>query len=420
MRVLVLSTTTGYQLRSFRDAAERIGVELVLATDRCDHIDDPWRDGALPVRFHEEEYSLIVIREAARSRPFAGVIALGDRPAVLAARVAETLALPGNHRAAAEASRNKREMRRKFLAAGLEVPWFVELPAGADPDLVAHSIGYPCVVKPLGLSGSRGVIRANSPAEMREAVARVRRLLARPAVRALRMGLEHDLLIEGFIEGPEYAVEALMTAGQLRILAIFDKPDPLDGPFFEETIYVTPSSASTAVQTAIRTTLKRAVQALGLTHGPVHAECRVNGQGVVMLELAARPIGGLCARSLRFQRTGDGEITLEELLLRHARGDELLSYERKPEASGVMMIPIPGRGLLKSVAGEGQARQVPLIEDVRITAKVDQLLEPLPEGDSYLGFIFARGAEPSAVSNALRTAHGRLQFRLGAEVPLSK
>ena len=420
MRVLVLSTTTGYQLRAFRDAAERIGVELVLATDRCDHIDDPWRDGALPVRFHEEEYSLIVIREAARTRPFAGVIALGDRPAVLAARVAETLALPGNHRAAAEASRNKREMRRKFLAAGLEVPWFVELPAGADPDLVAHSIGYPCVVKPLGLSGSRGVIRANSPAEMREAVARVRRLLARPAVRALRMGLEHDLLIEGFIEGPEYAVEALMTAGQLRILAIFDKPDPLDGPFFEETIYVTPSSASTAVQTAIRTTLKRAVRALGLTHGPIHAECRVNGQGVVMLELAARPIGGLCARSLRFERNGDGAITLEELLLRHASGDELLNYEREPVASGVMMIPIPGRGLLKAVAGERQARQVPLIDDVRITAKVDQLLEPLPEGDSYLGFIFARGAEPSDVATALRTAHGRLQFRLAAEVPLTK
>ena len=418
MRVLLLSTTTGYQLRSFEDSAARLGVELVLATDRCDHLEDPWRDGAVPVRFHEEEYSTVLIREAVKHRPLNGVLAVGDRPAVLAARAAEMFALPGNSRAAADASRNKKLMRRRFVAAGLAVPWFMELTGDVNIDDVVKAAAYPCVVKPTGLSGSRGVIRANTPEELREAISRVRALLGRPAVRAQRTGLEHELLIEGFIAGREYAVEAILTHGELRVLAIFDKPDPLDGPFFEETIYVTPSSAPKALQTAITETLGSALIALGLTHGPVHAECRVDSRGVVMLEVAARPIGGLCARALRFRSGRTNLISLEELLLRHACGEDVSSFTREEPAAGVMMIPIPSRGLFKGVDGETEARRVPLIGDVRITAKRDQLMEPLPEGDSYLGFIFARGSSASEVVAALRTAHAHLRFQLAEPIEL--
>ncbi|HJR59583.1 MAG TPA: ATP-grasp domain-containing protein [Vicinamibacterales bacterium] len=414
MRVLVLSTTTGYQLRSFGDAAERLGIELVLATDRCHQLDDPWRDGAIAVRFYDEEASLQAITAVARQRPFSGILAVGDRPTVLAARAAEALALPGNPVAAAEATRSKKTMRRLFAAAGMSTPWFFQLPADADPAVAAGHIAYPCVVKPLGLSGSRGVIKADTAAQFDYAVRRVRALLARPDLQAQRTGLTDELLVEGYIEGREYAVEGLMTHGELSALAVFDKPDPLDGPFFEETIYVTPSVLSPEVHRGVVAEVRRATAALGIVHGPIHAECRV-GSGITMLEVAARPIGGLCSKVLRF--TSEGEPTsLEEVLLRHATGEDVSRYTREPVAAGVMMIPIPRRGIYKGVLGELAARLVPGIDEVRITAKVDQLLEPLPEGDSYLGFIFARAPEPHDAVAALREAHRLLRFDVDPEL----
>jgi L-amino acid ligase C-terminal domain 2/ATP-grasp domain len=213
----------------------------------------------------------------------------------------------------------------------------------------------------------------------------------------------------------------------LTVLALFDKPDPLDGPFFEETIYITPSSLDDDTKCRLIETVGRAAAAIGLRHGPIHAECRVNEQGVFVLEVAARPIGGLCARALRFDRTGsasihipdpDSQITLEELLLRHALGESPDQWSRESAASGVMMIPIPQRGVFRHVTGVDDARAVAGIDDIRITAKADQLLVPLPEGASYLGFIFARGGGPADVDRALRQAHARLQFAIDAEIPV--
>ncbi len=413
-RVLILSTTTGYQLRAFGASAARAGIDLMFATDRCDHLDDPWRDAAVPVRFHEEEASLAAILAAARERPLDGVLAVGDRPVVLAARAAQALGLPGNPPAAARASAHKALSRERFAAAGLPVPWFVEIPPGAEPD---SRIQFPCVVKPLGLSGSRGVIRADTPAQLREAVARVRRLLARTDIRAARTGLEDRLLVEGFIEGKEFAVEGVLTRGVLRVFAIFDKPDPLDGPFFEETIYVTPSALPPEDQARVAAHAARAAAALGLTDGPLHAECRVGPDGVVMLEAAARPIGGLCAKVLQFAADA-GRAPLEEVLLRHAAGWDISAYARESGPAAVMMIPIPKRGLLRRVDGLSEAAAVPGIEEIRITAKPDQMLEPLPEAGSYLGFIFARGLDRTDLVGALEAAHAHLQFRIDNPLPV--
>lgn len=417
MRVLLLSTTTGYQLRSFGEAADRLGIDLLLATDRCHHLDDPWRDGAVPVRFHDDDASLEAIAAAAREKPIDGVIAVGDRPTTLAARAADALGLPCNPVAAAEITRSKKAMRRAFAAAQLSVPWFIDLPATADPRVIGAAIPYPCVVKPLGLSGSRGVIRADSSEQLVAAVKRIRALLARPDLRAQRTGLLDELIVEGYLEGQEYAVEGLLTRGELRVLAVFGKPDPLIGPFFEETIYVTPPPMPPSLEQLITEEVRRATAAIGLFHGPVHAECRIGPAGVAMLELAARPIGGLCSRVLRFE--GGGEVaSLEEVLLRHACGENVSRYSREAPASGVMMIPIPKRGIYKGVAGEDAARRVRLVEDVQITAKQDQLLEPLPEGDSYLGFIFARAADAGTVVTALRAAHHELTFEIQSELPV--
>jgi biotin carboxylase len=329
--------------------------------------------------------------------------------------VAHALGLRGNPPDAAAACTNKILARARFAAAGLAVPWFIEVPpeSADDPRIV-----YPCVVKPLGLSGSRGVIRADTRAQLEAAIERVRALLSRKDLRAARTGLDDRLLVEGFIPGREFAIEGVLTAGVLRAFAIFDKPEPLDGPYFEETIYVTPSGLPRGEQSAVLDHVQRAASALGLTDGPLHAECRIGPEGVFMLEAAARPIGGLCARVLRFTDPSHAvTVSLEEILLRHAAGEDISTYDRESQAAAVMMIPIPKRGILKQVDGIEAAANLPRIEEVRITAKKDQLLERLPEAGSYLGFIFARGPRPHDLVGALKTAHARLRFQI--DTPLT-
>jgi hypothetical protein len=350
---------------------------------------------------------------------------------VIAARVMEALCLPGHPSVAAATARNMRVSRERLQRAGLPVPLFVEGSPAGDPRAFVSAIGFPAVVKPLALSGSRGVIRVNDEAELVAALYRLRALLAAADIRAERDEAHDLVLVERFIEGREFAVEGLMNHGLIDVLAIFDKPDPLDGPFFEETIYVTPSNTSASTQRAIAETVARAALALGLYHGPIHAECRVNPSGVYVLEVAPRPIGGLCARALRFVRAEIGpsrpetgltgfqavsEIAFEELLLRHALGERSTGWRRERAASGVMMIPIPRRGVFRGVAGVDEARAVRGIKDVRITAKLDQVLIPLPEGASYLGFIFARADHATEVDLALRSAHARLAFTIVPEV----
>src|SRR5256712_833982 len=300
-RVLLLATTTGYQTRAFGDAAERLGVELVFATDRCHLIEDPWQDGAIPIRFYDEAASVEAIVESARSRPIDGILVVGDRPTVIAARVAGALGLRGHPPAAAAMARNKQLTRERLRDAGLLTPWFQTNPIGADPTPIARSLAFPCVVKPLALSGSRGVMRADDPASFRDAWGRLWALLQSPDIRAERSEAHDTVLVEGFIPGREVAVEGVLHEGRLQVLAVFDKPDPLDGPFFEETIYVTPASWSAEGQQAIVDAVARAAGAIGLAHGPIHAECRVNERGVFVLEVAARPIGGLCAGALLFE-----------------------------------------------------------------------------------------------------------------------
>jgi len=270
----------------------------------------------------------------------------------------------------------------------------------------------------LSLSGSRGVMRADDHASFCVAFKRLRALLRTPDVQGERNAAHSTILIEGFIPGREYAIEGLMHHGELHLLAIFDKPDPLDGPFFEETVYLTPPAASDVEQRSIADAIRSAARGIGLHHGPIHAECRVNARGVFVLEVAARPIGGICARSLRFERPGDGsEVSLEEVLLRHCLG-ESPSWRRVGNSSGVMMIPIPRGGIYRRVTGIEAAARVEHVTDIKITAKPDQRLVPLPEGASYLGFIFARGARRDDVDRALRLAHQCLTFHIDAEFPI--
>ena len=425
-RVLLVATTTGYQIRSFGEAAGKLGVRLVFASDRCDRLEDPWWDQATPVRFHEAARSVEAVVAACRDAPPDGIVAVGDRPAVLAAALARAFGLAGHPPEAAEACRNKLATRQNLRAAGLPTPWFVSVPIEGDAAQMALRIEYPAVVKPLALSGSRGVMRVNDSRELVAAFERLRRVLGARDVRVQQDEAHRQALVEGYIPGEEYAVEGLLNRGALQLLAICDKPDPLDGPFFEEAIYLMPSVASPEVQQRITEAVAAATAALGLQHGPVHVECRVSGDTVHVLEVAARPIGGLCSRALRFRSEGPEEVgggeavvSLEEVLLRQALGEDVSGYVRERAASGVMMIPIPKRGVYRRVGGVDEATRVTGIEDIRITAKPDTMLVPLPEGKSYLGFIFARGETPGAVDRALRDAHAKLRFVIDREVAVS-
>jgi biotin carboxylase len=391
--LLLFAATTGYQIREFASAGERLGIDVKLATDRCLHMDNPWGDGALPVRF---DHTMPETIEGLRGLRIDGVAAVGDGPAEAAAVAAEMLGVPFHPPATARACRDKFLARQLYEAAGMRTPWFFRTGLDGDPAALAARAQYPCVLKPLGLSASRGVIRANNRGEFEAAFRRI-----------ARIGEQH-LQVEGYIPGREFAVEGMVTGGRFQALAIFDKPDPLEGPFFEETIYVTPSREPAAVQRDLIDTTERAALAMGFRHGPVHAELRHNAEGAWMLEMHARPIGGLCGRSLRFE----GGMSLEELILRQALGEDVSEVRLADGASGVMMIPIPKGGIYEDVEGVDQARSVEGIEDVIITATEGQRLVPLPEGASYLGFIFARAGSADAVEAALRQAHGELQFRI--------
>ncbi len=410
--VLLLATTTGYQTRMFAEAAAALGVEVVYATDRCDQLDDPWRDDAIAVRFHEEWRSVDAVLKALAARPVSGVLVVGDRPTVLAAHIARLLGLPGHQPESAGVARDKRLSRERLTAAGLPAPSFFAVPATNDPTTLLSRVTFPVVIKPTVLSASRGVIRADDELSFVTAFKRVQRLLASSEVRELHDAEADVIQVESYIPGAEYALEGLLEHGVFRTLAMFDKPDPLEGPFFEESIYVTPSRAGAVTERQVAATVERAAFALGLHHGPVHAECRVNSSGVYVLEVAARPIGGLCARALRFVKPGEAPIGLEQLLLRHALGEPVGEWTREPEASAVMMIPIPRSGVFRGAAGVDEAKAVAGVDDVQVTAKSDQQLLALPEGASYLGFIFAHAPTPEGAEQAVRTAHGRLRFTI--------
>jgi biotin carboxylase len=388
-RVVLVAATTGYQTHMFSDAAERAGIDLMLATDRCHVLEDPWGDRAIPIRFERPEDAGAAI--AGEGHPD-GIVAVGDRPAFVAAVAARSLGLRFHSPEAVAASRNKFVARERFRAAGLPEPDFYRIPSTTASGAARF---YPCVIKPLGLSASRGVIRADNDREFAAAVDRIRAIIEHEE-------LNEFIQVERFIEGREFALEGIVTEGTFEAIALFDKPDPLDGPFFEETIYTTPSRETTEVQADIVETTRRAVTALGLTDGPIHAEMRVNANGVWMLEVAARPIGGLCAKALP---------GLEELLLLHAAG-EPADIPEPAAASGVMMIPIPRQGVYHGVAGVEKACEIAGITEVIITAKQGQTIVPLPEGKSYLGFIFARASTPAEVEAALRTAHAALEFEI--------
>src|SRR5437870_10799556 len=417
-KVVLVLPKSGYRNEDLLAAADRLGLEVIAASDVCHQLADAWDEAPVALRFRDAEAAAEEVARGVRDRNPVAVVGVDDLTALVAALAAEKLGLPHNPAGAVAAARSKALSRQKLRDAGIAVPRFELVSrdlAGAELDALLARAPYPCVVKPLVLSGSRGVIRANDPAELGGALARVAALLRSPDVAQRRDPDLARLLVEEFIPGPEVALEGLLSRGHLHVLALFDKPDPLDGPFFEETLYLTPSRHPAPLQDAVARAVSAGCAALGLGEGPVHAEVRLSPGGPRLLEIAARSIGGLCGRALRF---GVG-VTLEELILRHALGRGGEPPPRENRSAGVLMLPIRERGVLQEVRGVDEARRVPLIEDVAITAHLREDIVPLPEGASYLGFAFARGDTPEEVEAALRAAGARIEAVVTPKLPVT-
>ena len=417
--VALFASKLGYQTGSFEAAARKLAVELAYVTDRCHELSDPWGDHAIAARFANPEEAAATAMLALRGKSLDAIVALGDAPAVAAAHAARGLGLPGNHPAAVEACRNKLRMREIFRDAGLRNPWFRAVPLSPVPEPSLLGIRYPCVLKPLSLSASQGVMRANTRDEFRAAASRLAHLLERPDLQMKSASGAREALVEEYIPGVEVAVEGIVIDGQLKLLAIFDKPDPLEGPYFEETIYVTPSQLSPQRQAAIHSSAAQFIRVIGLAHGPVHAEFRINDGGVWPIEVAPRPVGGMCAASLAFvSPLRPAPIGLEELILRHAIGQDISEWRREAAASAVMMIPVPSSGNFEQVVGVDEAKRVPHVTDVQITARLHDTIVAWPEGSSYLGFIFAKAEHSADAEQALREAHSKLHFKIQPRLPV--
>lgn len=414
-RILLLLPTRTYRATDFLDAALKLDVEVVIASEEAATTADLSPRQSLVLDIGAPTVATQAILEFAETYPITAIVGVDDDTTLLATIASAALGLPHNPVASAKATRNKYLLRDTLATNGVSVPAYQRLSIYDDAVEIAKRLGadipvnFPCVIKPLSLSASRGVIRADTPAEFVEAFQRTTKLLH--ALQENTDGISSEsasqyLLIEDYIPGIEVALEGILLDGELKVLALFDKPDPLEGPFFEETLYITPSRLSEDIQEALHHATAAAAKALGMQHGPVHAELRYNAEGAHLIEIAARTIGGLCSRTLRF---GTG-MSLEELVIRHAIGQPVETLQREQQAAGVMMIPVPKAGILGEVRGKTQAYHVDGIVEVNITIPIGGEVVPLPEGARYLGFIFARAETPAAVDAALREAHRRLTF----------
>ncbi len=401
-RVLLLLPTSTYRATDFIDAAQTLGTEVVVGSNQQQALADAMGARALELDFDDPTTAANAIVDSARQIPLDAVVAVDDQGVLTAALAAKRLGLKHNSPEAVALTRDKAGMRKALFKSSVQQPEFELARGDQEAVAAARRVGFPCVLKPVSLSASRGVIRADDVTAARDAARRIVAILDESEADD-----EQRILVEGFISGTEVAIEGLLRGGRLEVLAIFDKPDPLDGPYFEETIYTTPSRHSRSDQVAISTAAADAVEELGLTEGPIHAEARFNGSGVWMLELAARSIGGLCSRTLRF---GLG-MSLEELILRHAL-DLPVTDLKLSAASGVMMLPITRAGRLRHVGGRESAETVPGITSVDITIPVGREVRPLPEADRYLGFMFAQADTPAEVEAALRTAYAKLEVSI--------
>ncbi len=409
-RILIVSPPESYRIQPYVRAALSLDLEINLASQGEWAISSPVSAG-IDVPLQDQKSALTTLVGLFEQQHYDAVIGTDDSTLELAARLAEKTGLQQNLPTAVRLARRKDLSRLCLQQAGIQVPAFSVEEVSEQRLLDEPHFGFPCVIKPLALSGSRGVIRADTIGRLNQGVQRSLKIISEET----DLYEKTHLLLEQYIPGREFAIEGMLTDGRLDVLAIFDKPDPMEGPYFEETYYISPARVSLDEKEILVETVQNACRAFGLVTGPVHAECRLNKQGAWLIELAARTIGGLCSRLLSF---GTG-YSLEQLVLANAIGQEL-PLGLKGGAAGVLMLPTEEAGILRRVEGVMKAEKVPYIDDIEISLREGYHVTPLPEGASYLGFIFSSAPDSDKVEQALRNAHALLNPVIAPYWPVSE
>ena len=412
-RLLLLIPSTSYRVSDFVSSAHRLGVDVTVGSNATQVLGSISNGGTVSIDFKKTRLAVATIEEFNRKYPLSAIVPVDEMTGIIAAEGSKKLGLAHNSPETIRLTGNKLLLRQKLYQNDLPSPNFQKIKLNDNPLGVSAKLDYPCVLKPLNLSASQGVIRANNAKEFIIAFERVKKIVLNLKLKH-KMEILPEILIEEYIEGEEVALEGVMINGKLNTLALFDKPDPLEGPYFEETIYVTPSRKSEEIKYLIKNMAEQAANAIGLNEGPIHIELRItpkrenaNHRGPCVIEIAARSIGGLCSRSLKF---GDG-LTLEDIILNHALGIPILP-DREKISSGVMMIPIPKAGVLERIDGILEAQAIKGVNDLKITIPIGSKVLPLPEGNKYLGFIFAKAKTPNLVEQILRKAFSKLSFKI--------
>lgn len=401
--VLLLLPKESYRSDEFLQAADVLGIDVIVAGNRCHRLAGHWQlDKLFSLPFDDPESAAQLVQHELAGRAPQAVIGIDDRGVEAAAAIAEALHIKGNTHLAVETLHDKYCFRKLQQELGLPFPAFSPIQISGNQINHKLQFKFPAVVKPTRLSGSRGVIRVDAVEELDKTVDRVNSIIRHSKMDTAGI----NLLLERYLEGSEHALEVIMDKGVIKVLAIFDKPDPLVGPYFEETIYITPSCLSPETRMEFQRQVEFVCQQAGIMNGPVHAEARVHCDTVTLLEVAPRSIGGSCGKVLRHALG----MSLEELILRHALGDVMPEIDHSGPAAGVMMLPVPVAGIYNGIDGIEEVLAVPGIETVEVSARPGDRVSPLPEESTYLGFVFASGASPELVVSALQTAKGKLRI----------
>lgn len=398
--LLLIAPANSYRIAPYLKAALNLGLKVLVASNSKYSLVPEIALG-VTVDFNNQSEAQSLILKAIKDLRIQCVLATDDSCVSLSSHIAQHLGLAHNQPSATKLTSRKDLARKATQIAGRNTPEFniINLHQASQ---FSRSINYPVVIKPLNLSASKGVIRANDPEQFIAACLTINTILSRSNV----TGFERDnVLVETYLEGPEFAIDGILIDGDFHLLAIFDKPEPLTGPYFEETYYLTPSQLTQSHQAALIEEVARSCDAYNLKQGPIHAEARITKNGIFLIELAARTIGGQCGQLIEFSL----QQKLEEVIIRGLCG-EPPNLPPKPTPAGVLMIPVETAGILKRVEGLTAAMQVEFIQDIEIHIQEGYELLPLPEGSSYLGFIFAQAPTQGQAFNALKKAHQMLRF----------
>ncbi len=382
-KLLLVIPENSYKSNDFVVAAEKLGIDFLIITD-SEQVSSKFSDTVIINKFDAElnKNNLKKLKDVTHVLPV-------DHSALkFSGYLVDLLEVKGNKLESINLSMNKYESRKIFNSL-LDIKVNNEIIKNIDDVNTFINKNGTSVLKPIYGTASKSVLKINNVEKNKEQIEKL-----------MQDCFDQDLVIEEYIDGKEYALEGTIINSELKKIVIFDKPVEYKHPYFEESIYITPSELSSEAEKRVVSIVDKACKKIGLEDGPVHVEFKINENQIFIIEINPRMIGGLCSRCLSF---GLFKVSLEEIILHAFMNNELKNIELLNNYVGVLMIPTPKSGKFISINKE-ELENIPNISNVEITVpEGSDLLEP-PYGDKYLGFAFSQGIDKKTVNESLLTA----------------